>query len=298
MRLLEFIEAVNRASGTVAKSHLVQTQLPPFGEHAFHYALNPYNNYNIKQVNMVGKGDNDLNADTFDLLDRMAAGNLSGNAAREALQNHARTLAPDAVTVLQMILDGKFRVGLGITTLNRVLKNKIPVHQPMLASKMDLSRLVYPVWASPKLDGMRCQSGIKQHFVSRTGKPIFGVNHLAEALSGFHPYDGELMIPGLPFEVSLGQLRSHAECPNAVFYVFDAICTKRPFEERLEIVSNLKNYHPNIKVVKHLLVHNEEELMKFYNQCISAGLEGLVVKTRGHRYELRRSPHWMRCGGR
>lgn len=293
--IYQFLKDVEKASGTTGKMHLLRS-MPEFTDKVFHYALNPYWNFNVVQLDHIGEhGTDSIGVETFEILDQCRKGQLTGNAAKFALTKHAKNLAANDAEVLKMILEGKLRVGLGIKSLNKFLRDKIPVHEAMLAQKLELAKIRFPVWASPKLDGMRCQFVNNDRLVTRTGKAIVGVRHILNFLIDRYPeMDGELMIPGLHFQQSLGQLRSHEDCPNAVFYVFDHINENMKFEERLKIIDNLKGQHSNIKVVKHVLVHNVDELMAMYDKCIGAGLEGLVVKTVGHKYEKTRSKHWLK----
>ena len=291
--IYDFLQDLEAAPGVNCKTKLLQS-MPEYMDKVFHYALNPFWNYNVVNINPVAHGDERIDERTFELLDKCRLGELTGGAAKHALTQHAESLMTTDQHVLRMILEGKLRVGLGIKSLNKFLRNKIPVHDTMLASKFDKAKIRFPIWASPKLDGMRCQYVNTDRFVSRTGKKIVGVGHLLEPLADFPDLDGELMVPGDHFQVSLGKLRSHANVPNAVFYVFDTIDENAKFEDRLEIIRELKDVHPNVKVVKHVLVHNVDELMDMYAMCISKGLEGLVIKTVGHKYQRTRSKDWMK----
>jgi DNA ligase-1 len=108
------------------------------------------------------------------------------------------------------------------------------------------------------------------------------------------PLDGELIIPGEHFQVMSGKIRSNSKVDNVVYYVFDIVDRTLPFEKRLEVVRKLRNKSKNIKVVKHMLVHNRKEVHEFYDKCISAGLEGVVIKNTGHFYRFIRSVDWMK----
>jgi DNA ligase-1 len=243
---------------------------------------------------MQGLGTNNINAETFHVLDDLREGRLTGNAARSKLIHHASTLTEDDVKVLQMILDGKLRVGLGIKSLNKVLRNKIPIHEVMLASQASKHPIRYPVWVSPKLDGMR-GSFSNSTMLTRTGKPVIGVTDIVRNANTFGiPMDGELMVDGMSFQKSLGLLRSHAEVPEAKFYVFDVPIRNLSFEKRLELLSQVKGVYNNIKVLTHKLVHNEDELMDYYHKCRLAGLEGVVIKRPGHQYVGTRSMDWLK----
>jgi len=296
MQIRQFLKKLEDASGIGAKTALLR-QMPEHMDKVFQYALNPYWNFNVVKLDETGlHGEETIGEATFEILDKCREGILTGGDAKFALSRHAQNLTVDDAEVLKMILEGKLRVGLGIKSLNKYLTNKIPVHEAMLASKMNLSKIRYPVWASPKLDGMRGQYVNGDRIVTRTGKPVVGVDHILKELRKFDmpPLDGELMIPGLHFQQSLGQLRSNNPSPKAVFYVFDHIDLSLRFEDRLDVISSLKGKSDTVKVVRHVLVKSEDELIALYRRCIDHGLEGLVVKTTGHKYQQTRSKDWMK----
>lgn len=293
--IYQFIEDVRNTSGTLAKCQMIKA-MPEWTSEVFRYALNPFSNYRVSSIpqtaiNQFGTGK--IGAETFEILDSIDSGKYTGNMARDMLYNHATGLTPNDAEVLSMILSGKLRLGLGIKTLNKYLSHKIPVHETKLASKLDITKVSFPLWVSPKLDGMRAEA--KNGFmVSRTGKPIVGQNHIIDQLDRDMPLDGELMIPNLPFEVSLGQLRSHADNPNSVFYVFDTPVPGVRFEARLEAIQELKGKYHNVKILKHELVNNVEELLAYYAKCRKMGLEGVVTKRPGHLFTSGRNADWQK----
>ena len=291
--ILTFIEEMRAVSGTQAKVELLKT-MPKWTSKVLHYALNPFSNYGVKSVPAIATmniGTDTIDQETFDLLDRLNSGEFTGNSARNILHVYSMGLTPNDSEVLNLILSGKLRLGLGIKTLNRNLTDKIPVYETKLASKLDITTIRFPIWASPKLDGMRAEAK-KGRMVSRTGKPIVGQKHILDQLDPGMPLDGELMIPRLPFEVSLGQLRSHADNPNSVFYVFDTPVPGVKFEERLDRIDELKWKYNNVKILNHKLVYNIDELMDYYRKCRGMGLEGVVTKKVGHLFTSGRNQDW------
>jgi DNA ligase-1 len=294
--ILDFIKSMRNTSGNLAKADVLKS-MPEWTEQVLNYSLNPFFNFNVKTIDNAYiytiNGTNNIGQETFDILDRLRRGEVTGNAAKTLIHNHSATLTANDSLVLEMILTGKLRLGLGIKTLNKYLKNKIPVHETKLASKLDINTVSFPLWASPKLDGMRAEAKFGT-MVSRTGKPITGQQHILSHLDDDMPLDGELMIPGLPFEVSLGQLRSHADNPKSVFYVFDTPVPGVKFEERLERIDRLKGRYHGVKILKHKLVHNVEELLAYYQECRRLGLEGVVTKRPGHLFTTGRNQDWQK----
>ena len=78
----------------------------------------------------------------------------------------------------------------------------------MLAKLFDMSKVKFPCYASPKLDGVRGTFATDQIY-SRNGHPYVGINHITDILySMTYETDGELIIPGLSFQKGSGQIRS------------------------------------------------------------------------------------------
>jgi DNA ligase 1 len=115
--------------------------------------------------------------------------------------------------------------------------------KPMLAGKCtDITKLRYPVLASPKLDGIRClvvkQDG-KVRAVSRNFKPI--PNHyIREWLEENCPpgFDGELIIPNSTFQHTSSAVMSRNGEPAFEYQVFDYY-SDQPYAKRM---NNLKEF--------------------------------------------------------
>jgi len=228
------------------------------------------------------------------ILDSFNVRSVSGNAAIRLLEDHARTLDAYESNVLRHIIKRNLDIGIGARSINKVLPGLIPEFGCMLARPVNWSKVRYPYYASPKLDGIRglCVSG---KMLSRTGKPIRGVEHIEKAVKEIGlDLDGELLIPGQHFQVSSGKLRSHSITADAKYYVFDTPDTQLRFGDRLKKIAELKGVSEYIKVVKHKLVTSSDEIQKFYDVCLDNGLEGLVLKEPDHYYKLTRSDLWMK----
>ena len=168
-----------------------------------------------------------------------------------------------------------------------------------LASKFDDKRLKFPCLVSPKLDGIRAVF-YKGKFYSRNQKVIVGMSHLIKDLRNFEltgvSLDGELMVPGLTFQVSSGKIRNYQETPDAVFNVFDIpsmdMSQKARIDQLYLYAERLESTH--VKLVEHFLVHTHEEINKLYKVFREEGYEGAMVKNLHAPYENKRSRDWMK----
>lgn len=171
--------------------------------------------------------------------------------------------------------------------------------KPMLASPADFKLLKYPLFASPKLDGIRAVV-LNQKLVSRKLLNIPN-KHVYQALSGkpqFDGLDGELIV-GSPtasdvYRVTNSAVMSHEGAPNVTFYVFDAHDRPEVFSNRLAYVREYvegwgKDRHaaarlagtPSVNIVVHEHVHiNDEDALLEYEAAQTAlGYEGLILRS-------------------
>lgn len=157
-------------------------------------------------------------------------------------------------------------------------------------------QLTFPLYASPKLDGVRCII-VNGHPMSRTLKPIPNkavqqwLSHMS--LDGL---DGELIV-GSPTasdvyrETSSGVMSQTGE-PDFVFYAFDL--HTRPadnYERRLFALEKGVELlqHPKIKLLPQTLVNNEAELAAYETQVLEQGYEGVMLRNPTGGYKQGRS---------
>jgi len=288
-----FFDNLRSMPGTNAKLQYL-TNASELDKAIMVYTYDPFKNYYIRKANLQGVGHGSIYDETFTILDRLNSREISGNLAISILEEHAAKLSPSQSMILRHIIKRNLDIGIGAKSINKVFPGLIPEFGCMLASKINWSKIRYPYFASPKLDGIRgvCING---KMLSRTGKPIKGVEHIEEVVKKLDiNLDGELLIPGQHFQTSSGKLRSNNSSPDAKYYVFDTPDTSLPFSKRLDIIAGLKGLSKYIKVVKHKVVTSSEEIHGFYNTCLNKGLEGLVLKEPDHYYKHSRSSLWMK----
>lgn len=170
--------------------------------------------------------------------------------------------------------------------------------KPMLAGKApaDLSKLTYPVLASPKLDGIRCHIH-EGEAKSRSMKLIPNVSVRA-ALEGLpNGIDGELMVAG-DFSACTSAFMSKSKIvTDFIFFAFDWIqpgdeeWLGRAFESRLSMLAQWSeaNGHNNLRVVEHVRIENANDLGVYEAQCLAQGFEGVMVRDPAGSYKFGRS---------
>lgn len=165
--------------------------------------------------------------------------------------------------------------------------------KPMLGVAVDTTKLVFPIYTSPKLDGIRVI--IKDNQVlSRNGKPIPNV-FIQSLLKSYHGLDGELIVghPTHPnvFQLTTSGVMSIEGTPNVRLYVFDCWYAEgginARYNEVLKITQN--SSIADIEVVPQIIINSLEELYKFEEDCLAKGYEGVMLRYPNAPYKNGRS---------
>ncbi len=176
--------------------------------------------------------------------------------------------------------------------------------KPMLAGTCeDITKLTYPLIASPKLDGIRCtiQDGV---VLSRNLKPIpsdlvqqmFGI----EDLEGI---DGELVYGDPTAEDCFNKTTSavmRKDFPDLfvgeslVLYVFDKLSelpclNQMVFTDRLADAHQITCATNQTLLVPHHIIQGHEELAEYEAHHLDLGYEGVMVRSQDGPYKHGRS---------
>jgi len=177
------------------------------------------------------------------------------------------------------------------------------ITRPMLAATVEVDtfdKIKWPVFASPKIDGIRCLIHPTLGPVSRTFKPIANVyvrEFLDEYCRGAH-VDGELYAINedgtANFNATQSAIMSRGGRPRFHYSIFD--CFDRPddpFEMRharalakanLMLLSTL-----SISGLEHVILRNAGDLVEYSDECLARGYEGIVIRAQGGAYKSGRS---------
>ena len=158
--------------------------------------------------------------------------------------------------------------------------------KPMLAVAADFTKIRYPVYASPKLDGIRCLiiDGVAK---TRTLKDVPN-KHVASLLSclDLNGLDGELIV-GPPtsktcYTDTVSQVMAHDKKPDFTYYVFDIHDSVQGYDVRRASLHTLYSQrlaqHKFIKGLEAVLIANEADLILYEARCVLAGYEGIIVR--------------------
>lgn len=173
--------------------------------------------------------------------------------------------------------------------------------KPMRGCKVDLTKLVYPCYASPKIDGLRgmCMDGV---VYSKSMKPL--PNEYLQKVLGhpaLHGFDGELcagepMDPNL-MQQSMSAFMSRGGEPSFTYQVFDLWdLPDEVYGDRYkELVSRWYNLPEELKrivfIVEPYTVQHQEELEDYEKVCLDLGYEGVMLRGIDSLYKYGTSTH-------
>jgi DNA ligase-1 len=185
---------------------------------------------------------------------------------------------------------------------NRNYRSSMSSFKPMLSATCDdINTVKYPVYASTKLDGIRCilKDGVA---VSRNLKPIPNKYIQAKlgALDKRLNLDGELIV-GEPFgkgvwaRTQSGVMSEDGE-PDFTYWIFDIpdrpeLCFETRFHD-LDLLNRMTYpmlQRAHIKILPHEAIHNAELLKNFEEVAVAQGFEGIMIRDPGGRYKFGRS---------
>ncbi len=167
--------------------------------------------------------------------------------------------------------------------------------KPMLATDADVAQLKFPLFASPKLDGIRA-SVVGGKLLTRTLKEVPN-RHVFSMLSKkyLEGLDGELII-GDPwahdvYRTTVSGVMSRDGEPKLTYYVFDMHDYPGVFATRLDYLRDFVGGLSASVIRVHQQVHigTLDFLLEYEAQCLTEGYEGLILRSGMSPYKHGRS---------
>lgn len=167
--------------------------------------------------------------------------------------------------------------------------------KPMLASPADLDAIRYPIFASPKFDGIRA-AVVGGKLLSRSLKEIPS-RHIFRLLSRpeFEGLDGELIVGAPTNHDCYRNTVSHVMADDKVFnfswFVFDLWNTSDPFyTRRLDVRSRVvSSDDARLALVEHAQIENREQLDAYEASMVGLGYEGVMLADPNATYKFGRA---------
>lgn len=290
--LVEIFDKLRNTSAIFDKIRFIRhyARKNPLLLDALKYGIDPQFVYGITcDENGIGSGK--ITPELFNILAKLREG-YEPHKTME-LSFYVRGLDASNAELACDIINKKLRIGASAITVNKAIPDLISTFEVMLAHPIDFDRVVYPCYATYKIEGQRCIYD-KGKFYTRRGKLYQGLDALAEQLKGFPKLDCEIIVPGTHFYSGSGKLRSHDRIDDAVIYILDApTMPSTSFIKRIEAAM----YSPpskTIQIVPWEVCKSADEVHQTFRRARHLGYEGLVVRPSAYPYVGKRSYDWMK----
>ncbi len=160
--IINSLNHIGTISSTNEKIKCLKTLDCPEVRKILEYTYSPFKKYGItmkEPTSVMPSGSLVFNDDCWTLLDKLVLRELTGNAAREALDNMVKALEPTSQGLLWKIISKDLRIGINSTTVNKVYPGLIPEFPYMRCSLPKAVKLnEWPwergVYSQEKADGM------------------------------------------------------------------------------------------------------------------------------------------------
>lgn len=314
---MDCLDALSETSSSNAKKAILEENAANHVLKSLLYCTyNPYWTYGVNSVSIpatkaVILSDSVLNYSVFrGLCASLRERELTGLTAKQALFSFFSGCTIQETKVYRGVLCKDLEIGMGSKLINAVIPALIPVYDVMLASPFDEHKLEYPVYAEPKLDGVRCLCAVDNTvtLLTRNGHGLSNFPVIATAISDLFPsgtvVDGELVSPQ-GFQSTMKQVfrKDKVISEGFEYHIFDTLLvtefegkTQTPYVSRLQRRQGYKkkNTSPVLHFVPTKFCENFSEVKEVYDFAIGQGYEGLVLKNPEAPYVQKRSVAWMK----
>jgi hypothetical protein len=258
---------------------------------------------------------------------------VTGHAAIDYLTKLLSSLNGDDAKVIERIIDKSLDCGVQVSTANEVWPGLINEYPCMLCSPFEqklIDKIKFPAYAQMKMDGMRFNAIVREgkvEFRSRNGKQIHLLGHLEKefaALAGDVDcvFDGELLVMlegdiqfadrqtgnGILNKANKGTISDkeaalvHATVWDVIPYLYftDGHCPV-PYATRFsslsDLVSKQSSKDKRIWLVASEIVETYEKAQEIFNEYLSLGYEGIILKDGSGVWEDKRAKHQIKFKG-
>lgn len=189
------IRAISVAQGRNEKEErLAEFAATEEGKRVIDWCYNPFITFGItwkkEPIYCSDNGVEDWNQIglVHNLLASLASRELTGNAAKEAVESAFKSLNPSAAKILWLCLNKDLKAGVAEASIKSIDPSLIPIFAVMRAHTYE-ERLVkkFPVVGEPKLDGNRVSFIARDGsagFFTRTGKVIESLDSMVPVVLG------------------------------------------------------------------------------------------------------------------
>lgn len=324
MTVIDILETLESDNSRLFKEEILETHgKNKLLREVFKIVGDPYTNFYVSKFKMppaLGIGHDDVVIKHFieELFEKLSTRAVTGNAAKELVINLFKDMTGPQQKWCQRILLKNLRCGVSTTTVNKLWPGTIVGFSVQLAETLKTrhesgrgiiieDEVLYPVRIEPKLDGLRCivvKNNGEVTMYTRSGsvlETLPTIKRIVQNASwdGF-VLDAEVMGADWNETASVAMSYKTAKDDSSmVLHVFDAMPfadwhdqeTTLTLADRVELSQDLidKVNNPSVIVVPGKTVNNINELLKYYNECMEKGYEGIMLKDLNAHYAFKRS---------
>lgn len=317
MTIHEIFDQIEHAAGTVEKSTILLNNINDTIVKIYQDCYDTQLKYGVHKFQILpiyGSKTIDNDYQEFhDLLMKLAARELTGNAAIDAVEVMIAQFVNEDKPILAAILNKKLTIGLSWTTFKSL--TGVSTSKPFevtLACHLENVKGVNPIdgswFASRKCDGIRTVAKITKsgtnvdiEFISRQGKPLTTLDNCKPALvwfvrneaDGVYYADGEGCIVNAngdeDFQSILKEIRrKNWTIQNPCYQIFDFVTedeflgkTKSPnfdvrYAKMLDMIKG--NTFTTIKVLKQEVLHSQADFDSWENAVQIGNWEGFMLR--------------------
>ena len=286
-------------------------------------AFDPWKNWGVAKYNrpdpLPGNGNHeDVELSTFMvLLEALNRRVLTGNKAREAVEVAMSQFDAVGQKWCERLLWRNLRCGVSATTINKIWPGSIVPFAVALAESLTTvgvngdfkitDPVKYPVRVEAKLDGLRLIAVKNRGEVSlftRSGTPIETLPKIVQAIKDLKHddivLDGEAMSSDWNESASIMMSsKSKKDDSTMRYHIFDCVKFEDWQQQKSEthyrarlldisiIVGDVQG--TPFRYVKSTTANDETELREFYNECLTEGYEGVMLKRLDTPYQWKRT---------
>lgn len=298
-------------------------------------ALDPFTQFYIRKIPAYKQSSSPVAHLSWALgeLSKLSDRVVTGNAAIAYLKDILESLNYDDAKVIERVIKKDLKCGVSVSTVNEIWPGLIHEYPCMLCSPFDeklVKKIQWPAYVQMKMDGMRFNAIVKDgkcEFRSRNGKEINLLGYLEDdfvKLAGGWDvvFDGELLVMfegdyqfadrqtgnGILNKAVKGTI-SDKEASQVHATLWDAIplddfkkgVCKTPYEKRYillsELISRLPSKDKRIWNVASELAATQERASEIFNEYLSLGYEGIILKDKSSIWEDKRSKSQIKFKG-
>ena len=298
-------------------------------------ALDPFTNFYIRKIpKYTPNSAPGISLDfALDSLYDLSARLVTGNAGIAHLTSMLEALNSEDAKVIERIIEKDLKCGVSIATANTVWLGLIKEYPVMLCSGFEqklIDKVQFPAYVQLKMDGMRFNALVRHNgngssveYRSRNGKEIQLLGNLDDEFVSLSNgvdcvFDGELILKkdgkildrqtgnGILNKANKGTIKPeeaamvHATVWDVIPYLYfvDAYCPTK-YETRLDSLQTLisAKHYSKIDLVDSYIVNDIEQVNNIFQQFLSSGQEGIILKDKRGTWEDKRVKHQIKFKG-